>query len=81
MADEVFYNEDDDTIFAGGRAAPPGADHHIAWNHALDHAVAQAAEKMSPGEKRSFEVEFIVDVIRTNPGWIDGYKVNLKDHP
>jgi len=73
MADETFKGEE-----YSGHAATPHPEHHLAWNHALDDAVAQAAKKMSPGEHKSFRIELVVDVVRTNPGWIDGYKVNLK---
>jgi hypothetical protein len=51
--------------------------HEQQWSRALDDAVAKAIQGMEPGTKQRFRVEFEVEVVRANPGWVGGYKVIL----
>lgn len=63
-------------VGTAGRIAPP---HHVGFNEALEAAVALAAKdpEWRAGEMRSFSVDMVVDVVKTNPGWIGGYRVTL----
>ena len=59
------------------RIPPP---HHLAFDRALDKAVAQAAAEYSDwpvGETRAFSIGVVVEIVKTNPGWIGGYKMTL----
>jgi hypothetical protein len=51
--------------------------HHAAWNQALQSALENASDDMSPGDERTFSVSMTVRVVKTNPGWIDRYTVTL----
>jgi hypothetical protein len=62
-----------------GRADRLSAPHHIGFNQALDEAVASAADDPDwrVGETRAFSIGLVVEVVKTNPGWIGGYKMIL----
>jgi hypothetical protein len=59
------------------RITPP---HHLGFDRALDKAVAQAAADYPDwpvGETREFSIGVVVEIVKTNPGWIGGYKMTL----
>ena len=72
-------SERDDKQFLG-RAARLSPPHHIAFDEALEQAVARAAEDPDwpVGETRAFSLGLVVEVVKTNPGWIGGYRMILK---
>ncbi|HZO49317.1 MAG TPA: hypothetical protein VFB26_04145 [Gaiellaceae bacterium] len=57
-------------------ATPP---HHRYWDEALQDAVNRVAadREIAPNEPHTYEVRFAVEVIKTNPGWINRYIVEL----
>jgi len=63
-----------------GKADRLAPAHHAGFDKALEEAVARAADDpdWAPGETRSFSVGLVVDVVKTNPGWIGGYIVTLR---
>ncbi len=59
------------------RITPP---HHLGFDKALDEAVARAAAEYPDwpvGETRAFSIGVVVEIVKTNPGWIGGYSMKL----
>ena len=57
-----------------GPEAPP---HSKKWDEAMQRAVEEKTKDWNTGQTGEFTVTFKVQVRKVNPGWIDGYKVEL----
>jgi hypothetical protein len=63
-------------VYEAAEQAPP---HHEHWDVAMHRAVQEAAGRMEVGESRTFAVSFAIEVVKTNPGWINRYVVKLSE--
>lgn len=50
--------------------------HHKKWDEALQRALDDATHDWNVGDKGEFTLTYRVRVTKTNPGWVDGYKVD-----
>jgi hypothetical protein len=57
---------------------PVGAADHL---HYVNEAIDGAVNEVTDPDEGPFEVQLLVHVSHTSPGWVDGYKVILKGAP
>ena len=57
------------------RGVPP--PHHKKWAEALDKALQDVTAGWKVGDEGEFTLSRRVRVSKHNPGWVDGYKIDL----
>jgi hypothetical protein len=52
--------------------------HHEKWAEALEKALSDVTAGWSEGQTGEFTLRRRVRVSKHNPGWVDGYKIDLE---
>jgi hypothetical protein len=60
---------------SASETTPP---HHRFWDEALQRAVQDAAQELEHGGSGWYSVKFVVEIVKTNPGWVNKYAVVLE---
>jgi hypothetical protein len=60
---------------SASEVTPP---HHRFWDEALQRAVEDAAKQLNQGDSAWYSVKFVVEIVKTNPGWVDKHTVVLE---